>query len=497
MNDKVIQFQELIFKSSAYEMALAVIGVDKLTVAPKAGAEYRDKRTAYLAGELFSLSTDEKTVQLLEDIVNDESIDSDTRKAASFYLKDIKKIICIPKDEFIEERELHTKAYDAWLEAKTNDDYSIFEPYLKQVIETKKKFYGYRDSNDTIYNQMLDDYEPGMNCEKYDVFFNAIKEQLVPFIQKVHQAKPIERDFLYQNYDIEKQKKFTDHLLQYLHFDKEWGYQNETEHPFTQWLCRNDVRTTTKYHSDDVSQAILSTIHEVGHATYQHDIKPEYDGMIFGSRISSGMHESQSRLMENYLGKTLPFWKYNYPYLQELFSDELKGISVEEFVNAINASESSLVRIEADELTYPLHILVRYEIEKGLFDGSIGVENLDKTWDDLYEKYLGIRAPKASKGILQDVHWSDGSFGYFPTYALGSAMAAQFMTKMRQDIDVDGLLENNQYDKIVDWLKENIHQYGCYLNATEVLTKVTGEEFNAQYYIDYLIDKYTKLYQLD
>jgi len=494
---KLQKYKDWIFKASAYRMALAIIGIDKLTVAPAGGSEYRDKRTAFLAGELFTLETDPEMIQILKELKDDDTIDADDRRAITLYYQETMKTMCIPKDEFVEARELMNQSYDAWLEAKTKNDYTIFEPFLKKVIETQKKFYGYRDCNMPLYDQMLDDYEPGMNQEKYDVFFDALKERLVPLIQKVVKAEQIEDHFLYQSYDIEKQKKFMDRILAYLHFDKEWGYQNETEHPFTSWTCENDCRTTTKYLENNVASAILSTIHEVGHATYEHDVDDKYDGMILSEGISSGMHESQSRLCENYLGRTKAFWEYNYPVLQTYFPEQLKDVTVDQFVAAINVSKPSLVRTEADELTYPMHILIRYEIEKGLFNGTISTEGLDQTWNAMYKKYLGVDVPDASHGILQDVHWSDGSFGYFPTYALGSAFSAQFMHQMRKDLDVEEALRNNRFDLCVAWLKEHIHQYGCRYDADEIMMRATGEAFNVNYYIEYLEDKYNKLYKLN
>lgn len=494
--DKLKQFEEWIFKTSAYSMAINIIEIDKQTVAPVGGEEYRDERTAYLAGELFSIETDPTIYELLKEIKDDNEVDSDTRKAAQLYYENISKIVCIPKREYVEFQQLCNTSYSRWLEAKQKKDYSIFEPYLKQLIETKKKFYGYRNSTDSIYNQMLDDFEPNMNTEKYDAFFSTIKEKLVPFIQKVKEAPQIDDAFLFQDFDIETQKKYMDHMLEYLHFDKEWGYQNETEHPFTSWTCENDCRTTTKYLKDNVMSALFSTIHEVGHAYYEHDVNPKYDGMILSEGISSGMHESQSRLCENYLGRTKAFWEYNYPYLKQTFPQQFEGIDIDTFIKAVNVSRPSLIRTEADELTYPIHILIRYELEKGLFDGSISTEGLDKTWADKYEEYLGIRPTNPSEGILQDVHWSAGEFGYFPTYALGSAFSAQFIHKMREEIPVDEYLRNNEYTKCIDWLKENIHQYGCRYNAEEIMLKATGEAFNMDYYIDYLVNKYSELYNL-
>ena len=343
---------------------------------------------------------------------------------------------------------------------------------------------------------MLDDYEPGMTQEKYDAFFMALKERLVPLIQKVTKAKKKNEEFLHQEFPIEDQKKFMTQLLEYLHFDSSWGYQNESEHPFTSWTCENDCRTTTKYVKNDVISAVLSTVHEVGHAYYEHNVDPKYDGMILSEGISSGMHESQSRLCENYLARTTAFWKYHYPKLQETFPTQLGNVSFEEFYEAINVAKPSFVRTEADELTYPLHVLVRYEIEKGLFNGTISTEGLNETWNKMYKEYLGVDVPNDKVGILQDVHWSDGSFGYFPTYALGTAFAAQYMHAMRKDLDVDTLLSNNQYDVIMNWLKEHIHKYGFRYEAPELMKMVSGEEFNVNYYLDYLEEKYTKLYNL-
>ena len=489
------KYQEWVRLCSAYRMALAIIGIDKLTVAPPGGNAYRDERTAILAGELFSIETDPEMLKVLE-ALQQEDLDGDTRRAVDLYAKELNKFLRVPKEEYVAFQHLKDESYNAWLSAKQADDYSIFEPYMKKLIEMSRKQYGYRQSDMSLYDQMLDDYEPGMTMAAYDGFFDLIKERIVPLIKEVTEAGQINDSFLYQDYPVAAQKQFMDSILKYLRFDPEWGYQNETEHPFTSWTCENDCRTTTKYLPDNVISAILSTVHEVGHATYEHDIAPAYDGMILSEGVSSGMHESQSRLLENYLGRTLPFWQYHYPELQKTFPQQLGNVTCEEFVQAVNAAQPSPVRTEADELTYPIHILIRYEIEKGLFTGTISPEHLDETWNRMYKEYLGIDITSAREGILQDVHWSDASFGYFPTYALGSAFAAQFMQAMRKDLDVDELLRSGRFDEIVSWLKEHIHQYGCRYDAEEILKKCTGEGFHPLYYVTYLEDKYRALYHL-
>lgn len=494
--EKLQKYKDWVFRMSAYHMAIEIISIDAHTVAPKGGSAYRDERTAYLAGELFSIETEKEMLDILKELKDDPSLEYADQRAMKLYYKQVMDTVCIPKEEFVAFTQLQAESYNIWLEAKQTKNYALYAPALKKIIETKKKFYGYRNSSMNTYDQMLDDFEPGMTQEKYDIFFEQIKERLVPLLHKIQQAEQIDDSFLFAEYPVEAQKKFMVELLEYLHFDPEWGYQNESEHPFTSFTCENDCRTTTKYLKDNVVSAILSTVHEVGHAYYEHNCDPAFDGNILSEGISCGLHESQSRLCENYLGRTLAFWKYNFPRLQKHFPQQLSGITLEQFVNAMNVAKASLVRTEADELTYPLHILVRYEIEKGLFNGTIGTDHLDEVWADMYEKYLGVRPQDASVGILQDVHWSSGDFGYFPTYALGSAFAAQFMDTMRKDIDVDDLLENNHYDTCIAWLKEHIHTYGFLYNGDELVEKVTGKPFDVEYYLQYLEEKYSKLYNL-
>ena len=488
--------QDWQMRLSAYEMALAILEIDKQTVAPADGSAYRDERTAYLSGEYYRVATDPQIYTLWKKLEKDEAADPVRRREAHLYAVNMGHTLCVPADEYVAYNRLLSQSYNAWLKAKQNNDYRSFAPVLKDVIAAKKKLYSHRESTAPVYDQMLEDYEPGMNRSKYDAFFARVKERLVPLIQKVTAAEPIDDSFLFQSYPVEGQKAFMEHLLQYVHFDPSWGYQNETEHPFTSWTCSGDCRTTTKYLSDNVISAILSTVHETGHAWYRHQIDPRYDGSILAEGVSCGMHESQSRLCENLLGRRKSFWEFNYPVLQKQFPQQLGGVSLDAFVRGINASKPSLVRTEADELTYPMHIVIRYEMEKGIFDGTISVDHLDEVWNDMYEKYLGIHAQNASEGILQDVHWADGDFGYFPTYALGSAYASQFMAAMEKDMDVDEALRSNHYEKIMAWLKEHVHRYGCAITDEEIIRRATGEDFNSSYYLDYLEKKYTELYRL-
>jgi len=491
------KYKEWESKLSAYEFALTAISFDGRTVAPKGGSEFRHNVDAYLAGVYFSLLTDEDMIATLDKMNELDDIDEDIARAVKYRLKAINNVRDIPQDEFVKFQKLVSDSVDAWEKAKNEDNYSHYAPHLKKVIGASMKLTSYRRDNIAPYDMLLDDYEMGMTMDKYDEFFAKIKSDLVPLILKIKDRQnEVDTSFLNNKFPIEKQKEFMKQIMVYVNFDKEWGYLSESAHPFSTMFSLNDVRITTRYLEDNLPSSIFSIIHEIGHATYSHQVDSKYEGTYLSDCMTSGMHESQSRLLENFIGRTLEFWKPNYPKLQELFPEQLKDVSVEMFVRAINASTPSLIRTEADELTYPIHIYIRYELERRIVAEDIDLDNLDKEWDRMYQENLGISATNHVEGIMQDIHWSGASFGYFPTYALGSAYSAQFMNAMRKDIDVEKCLENNEFSKITDWLKEKIHKHGGFYTPEEIMVMATGEPFNPQYYIDYLVDKYSKLYNI-
>ena len=488
------KYKEKQFIISAYELLLNTTYYDSDTIAPVKGRDYRNERMAYIGGEVFDMQTDPEYIALREELAAKEDLDETSREILKWELKDLESFRYIPKDVYVAYNELTMKANVVWKEAKNRNDYKLFEPYLLKIIEMRKDMLQYRHSDLQGYDIYLSDYEPGMTTEKYDQFFDLIREKLVPPIKKISAAPQIDTAFTNLHYPADQQRKLMYRILDYMKFDLEAGVLGETEHPFTSAMSKNDVRVTTHYYEDNILSSIFSVIHEAGHATYNYQIRDDLADTYVFDNISSGMHESQSRLMENYLGRNMAFWDNLYPEAVKLFPEQLKNVDQEAFVKAANASVCSLIRTEADELTYPLHILVRYEIEKGIFNGTVDVNNLEQIWNDKYEEYLGVRPQKASEGILQDVHWSGGSFGYFPTYALGSGYAAQFMAAMRKDIDVEVCMHNNEFQTIKDWLKEHIHQYGGLYLPQKQIEIVTGEPFDPNYYVDYLTEKYSKLY---
>ena len=333
-----------------------------------------------------------------------------------------------------------------------------------------------------------------MDTEKLDKFFGELRKEIVPLLKKImDKSRGEDFELLHKKIDIAEQKKFNRFLGEYLGFDFERGITAESEHPFTLNLDKNDVRLTTKYIEDQPFSAVFSTIHETGHGIYEQQIGDDLQGTTLASGGSMGLHESQSRFYENIIGRSLPFWKGIYKRETEF----VKGIDIDELYRAVNKVEPSFIRTEADELTYSLHIMIRYEIEKGIINGELSIDELPEIWNKKMEEYLGVVPSNDSEGVLQDVHWACGLIGYFPSYALGNVYAAQLYHKMKEDMDVDVLLEAGKLDRIKGWLRDRIHIYGKLRETNELIKEITGEELEPKYYIEYLKEKYSKIYNLD
>lgn len=488
-------FKEYQKKSSAYGFAYSTLYFDMTTVAPKDGNAYRAEMMSILAGEDYSYSTNPDNVGILEELAQKEELDPITKKGLQELLKQIHKDSCIPKEEFVQYSLLINQASSAWEKAKYDDNYEEFKPHLQKIIDSLKRNVAYRKENKSIYSSLLDDFESGITMEKYDQLFQLIKDKLIPFIHKLQtEGKQINDDIFKLHYPAKEQALFAKDILDYFQADERQCYMGESEHPYTMKLSAHDARITTHYEEDNLMASIFSVIHEYGHALYGLQVDEKYEGTIFSDHMGMGIHESQSRLMENHIGKSPALWENLFPKLQGYFPEQLGTLTFDEFMEKVNVSRSSLIRIHADELTYPLHVLIRYEIEKELIDGSLDTKGLEELWNQKYQEYLGITVSNAKEGVLQDSHWSNGNFGYFPSYVLGSAYAAQFFHKMEEDMDVETILRKGEFQKIAQWLKENIHQYGSFLTSEEVLKKVTGEDFNPNYYVDHLINKFTKIY---
>lgn len=483
-------------KCNAYELAQNTLMFDSVTIAPKKGSDYRIKMSTILSGEEFDYMSDPKNLNKLYEI-SLMDLGPEMNEEIRQFMKSTQRYIQLPRDFFIQWEQLKAKGSVVWLEAKNKNDWHLFKDILKELIQMSKQRIAYLDIVSTPYDAMLDEYEEGMNIERYDEFFEVIKQRLIPFIHQIQTAsKKIDDRPLHQFYSAKKQEQVMEIIKKYMNFDPDVCYMGTSEHPFTSGFSAHDVRITTKYLEDSLTSSIFSIIHEYGHALYMLQVNPKYEGLKIGTNMSSGMHESQSRLLENYIARNKAFWFNIYDDIKKIFPDQLKDLSLDDFIAMIHLVKPSLIRTEADELTYPIHILIRYELEKQFINEEIDYDHLDEIWADKYEQYLGVRPSHVSEGILQDIHWSDASFGYFPTYALGSAYAAQFYAAMQKDFDVNQALYENQFFKITEWLKNNIHEEGAYLNADQLLQKVCHESFDPNYYVDYLIKKYSQVYEL-
>ncbi|MDF2721958.1 MAG: peptidase [Paenibacillus sp.] len=494
-------FRSYVKKIRSYGEALEVMYWDLRTGAPKKGVEARSEVIGELSADMFNMSVSDEMGRYLQTLSEPEAfaqLDDLNRKLVEECKKDYDRSKKIPPDLYKEYVVLTSHAESVWEEAKEKADFAMFQPYLEKIVTANRKFVELWGYEGHPYNTLLDMYEPGMTVEKLDTLFAGVREQLVTLVTAIQQSgNDPDTAFLQQSFDVAKQKKFSLDMLRELGYDFEAGRLDESVHPFATGLNPGDVRITTRYLPEDVTSALFGTIHECGHALYEQNFSKELIGTPLCRGASMGIHESQSRFWENMVGRSRTFWQRYYDKLTGLFSEQLADVPVDAFYDAINVVQPSLIRIEADELTYNLHIMIRYEIEKALFEGSLQVADLPAYWNAKYEQYLGVVPSNDGEGVLQDVHWAGGSFGYFPSYSLGNMYAAQLRHTLEQQLgDLDELIAKGEFAAIKNWLVENVHQYGKLLTPHEIITKATGESLNPAYLLDYLRAKYSAIYRL-
>lgn len=481
----------------AYRHALAIIMNDASTVAPPESYACRGVAVGILAGEEFKLQTSPELKEAVETLYNNkEEAGEQYYRRAELLRENNRKLDKIPMEEYMAYQELMNDANVAWIKAKRNNDFASFAPYIQKVLDTQKRFASLTDPDKDPYDVALDEHEEGTNREYYDRFFDEVKATLIPLIAKIREKGQPDNSWLKVSYPIETQRKFSDLVMDLFHLDRNHCVIAETEHPYTSGTCSQDVRITTHYYENDPISSLYSVIHEGGHANYELHVDPSFDYNCLSGGASMAMHESQSRFWENFVGRSKEFISVLWPIFQNLFPEQTKGHTAEELYHCVNRAEPSLIRTEADELTYSLHILIRYEIEKMLFDGTLAVEDIPKAWNEKYQEYLGVTVPNDSEGCLQDVHWSQGSFGYFPTYSLGTAYSAQILDTMKKELDFEGLIASNDLEPILDWLSERIYRFGCLKKPGTYVPDITGKPFSAKYYTEYLTKKYSELYNL-
>jgi carboxypeptidase Taq len=404
--------------------------------------------------------------------------------------------IRVPDDLIKEMSKTASIGYIKWEQAREKSDFSIFKPSLEKVIELKKEYAEKLATGPTLYSTLIDLYEPGATHSWISSIFNELKPKLIKIVKKLNESayKPSQA-ILKKKYDPEKQWQIGIEVIKKLNFNFDVARQDKSTHPFTTSISSNDTRITTRINEEFLPTCLFGTIHECGHALYQMGFMEEIHDTLLADGASMGIHESQSRLWENIIGRSKEFWKFWYPRFQTVFTNSLKDYPLEEFYRSINVVQPSLIRVEADEVSYALHIILRFELEKMIIEDSVEVDELPELWNEKMENLLDIIPPNNAEGILQDVHWSGGSFGYFPSYALGNLYAAQIYHKVLSDIpNLPMDIENGRFSILLDYLKEYIYQYGKTYYARDLIKRISGEDLNPMYFINYIEKKFYPIY---
>ena len=475
--------------------AISLLSWDQEIYMPEKGSKIRAQQFSTLSTIVHEMSTDNQFEKLVNHLLAKSSFGfkeirnlEETKES----IEENKKL----SSEFIQKSAIaRSEAFETWEKARIKEDYKVFVPALKKIVELEREkavLLGYEDHP---YDSLLNIYEKRLTVSKLENLFGEVRREIVPLIKQIKNQNQVDDTFLYQYFDKDKQFDFSIELLKLMGYNFQAGRQDISTHPFTINFNAQDVRVTTRVNENDLSEVIWSTIHEGGHGLYEQGLLSNQYGLPSGEYVSLGIHESQSRIWENNIGRAKYWWKFIYPKLQNVFPEQLATVSLDDFYKAINKVQPSLIRTSSDELTYHVHVMIRYEIEKELLEGRIEVEELEDLWNQKYSDYLGVKPTKPTEGILQDVHWSHGSLGYFPTYSIGSFYASQFYTQAKKDIhNLESQLENGEVTNFLDLLRKKIHQHGKLYNAEQLCEKFTGEPLCIKYFITYAKQKYGAIY---
>ena len=481
----------------AYRHAAAVMNYDGMTSAPKNSAPGRAASLAALGSEERKLMTGRELIRALDALLQHaDELDEKTRREAELTHREVTRLLRVPAGALAEHNRVLGMASAVWREAKARNDFKLFSPYLTEVFASARKLALLTAPEKDPYDTLLDENEEGMSRAFLDPFFSGLREALVPLIGRIAKRPKPDVSFLHGHFPREKQLAFSRELMGLMGIDGRRCSLGCAEHPYTTFINRNDVRVTTHIYEDRVHANMFSILHEGGHALYELGISEELTGSPLGHGASAGMHESQSRLYENLIGRSRGFAELILPVLKRYFPEELGGVGASEFYLAVNRAEPTNKRTDADELTYCLHVMIRYELEKALIRGDISAEDVPRRWNALCGEYLGVVPETDSEGCLQDMHWGSGLIGYFPTYALGNAYGAQLFHWLLLDPEANAAFERGDIPAVTGWLRERVHKYGKLKTPAELIADSTGEGFTPEYYLEYLTEKYTAMYGL-
>jgi carboxypeptidase Taq len=476
---------------------LALLHWDQRTYLPPKGQEARAEVIGKLTKMVFELSIDDRLGRYLDKLEKRDDLSEEERASVRVVGKEYRRRKAIPPDFYERFAIASSKAESVWERAKAKSDFSLFRPHLEEMVEFARRFAEYYGYEESPYDALIEDYEPGMTSRELRAVIEPLRAELVPFIERLKEkGTPPETDFLRGTWPSEGQRTLSLRALRAIGYDFDAGRLDPTVHPFTISTGPNDVRVTTRFIEGDLLSGLFSSLHEGGHALYDQGIdnKLRWSGLDEGA--SYGIHESQSRMWENLVGRSRPFWTFFKPILAEVFP-AFADLSADAIYRAANVVEPSLIRVEADEVTYNLHIMLRFELEEGLITGKIAVRDLPELWRDAMDRYLGIVPEDDAHGVLQDVHWSSGLFGYFPSYMLGNLYSAQIFATAKEEIpNLDERFAEGDFAPLLTWLREKVHRFGKIYEPKDLVKRITGEEPDSSHFVGYITDKYSEIYKL-
>ena len=500
MSEKLAQLKTLLAEVADLNATQALLSWDQQTYMPQGGGEARGNQLATLSKISHNKFTSDEIGKLLGDLEKEyegADPDLDDLRLLKVTRHEYNQATRVPSEFVAEVAVVTTKAFEAWVEAREKSDFSIFEPHLEKVVELNQRYVSFFPPADHPYDVLLDQFERGMKTAEVKAIFDALRPQQVELLQAIAERPQVDDSFLYVEYGDQKMWNFSEVIATKFGYDWKRGRQDRSAHPFTTNFSINDVRITTRFEDDNPTMMLFSTMHEAGHGLYDLGSDQAFERTPLAGGASLAIHESQSRMWENLVGRSLPFWEYFYPEFQKLFPKQVGNVDLQTFYKGINKVEPSLIRVNADEATYNMHIMLRLELEIGMVEGTVRVKDLPEIWNAKMEEYLGVVPPNDAKGVLQDVHWSYGDMGYFSTYALGNLISAQLWEKIIADIpDLADQFRTGEFGALLTWLREKIHVHGRKYEPQELVQRVTGSRINSDAYVRYLKQKYGDIYGL-
>jgi carboxypeptidase Taq len=501
MDPKLRHLRQLVGTVFDLHAAAKVLSWDQQTYMPPGGAQVRASQLAtlsQLAHEKFTSDEFGAALEAARSAVQELDPDSDDARLVRWLDREYDKQRKVPFEWVGAFHHTTSLADQAWKAARAASDFLQFKPHLEKIVKLRREYAEFFAPYEHVYDPQLDNFERGMSTAEVKAVFEALRPKQVRLVGAItERADSVDDSVLHQPFDVGKQWAFGLEVIKAFGYDFDRGRQDQSAHPFTTLFSIGDVRITTRMDPNYLGSGLFSTLHEAGHGLYFQGVSSSLDRTQLTEGASHGIHESQSRLWENLVGRSRSFWRAYYPRLQETFPAQLGDVELETFYRAINKVEPSLIRVEADEATYNLHIMLRFELEIALMEGTLTVADLPAAWNSKMEEYLGLTPPDDASGVLQDIHWSDGSFGYFPSYAIGNLVASQLWEKIEADIpDLDRQLERGAFGDLLSWLRDNIHQHGAKFEPVELVERATGQALTPEPYLRYLQEKLGEIYAL-